>query len=159
MWWYVPIIPVNYRFNNIGVRNPDFAGEGVQDNETLCVVKYHPNGYYGMLEEYLRSGWADAGDSLELNNVKINKNTFAEKESYYVLALVRVNPEEDYTRLEGVEDRLAWIEEHDYVDFFRAYRQAVYSLTGIGQMTSIQSGAGSPALRVLPNLTAEVPLE
>jgi hypothetical protein len=127
------LINVNFRYNNIGVMG---AGEGC-GYPTECelrVIKYHPNRYHGMLEEYLRSGWVDNGDSIEQHGVSLSKSVFSEKESYYTIAIVKYDDGEEYTRIEGVEDRLAWIEPNDYVDFFKAYRKAVYHLTGMGDL-------------------------
>ena len=104
------------RINNIGAAK-------VAEYE-LSIVKYHPNRYYGELENYLKDGWEDKGAYIKCKCGSIDKSCFEEKETNYTIALLRYDPKEDCTRLETVGDRLLYIEEEERKDFFEVYKIA-----------------------------------
>jgi hypothetical protein len=104
------------RINNIGAAR-------VAEYE-LSIVKYHPNRYYGELENYLKDGWEDRGSDIYCNNISINKKCFKYNESNYTIAYLRYDSKEDCTRLESVGDRLLYIEEEERKDFFEVYKIA-----------------------------------
>lgn len=120
---------MEFRSNNIGIL-PVFSSENEPIDQTLCIVKYHPNRYFGEMENYISSGWKDCQEYLEFRGHRIPKETFLHKESHYALAFVCLNEGEESPRLESVEDRPAYIDESDYGDFFKAYQRANLHLVG-----------------------------
>lgn len=92
------------------------------------LIKYHPSRYFGELEAYLNEGWVDEGENLTYKNQKIPKQWFQERESSYVLAWLRLFPGVESTQLEGLDDRLLYIDEQDKLDFFVAYGHADHYL-------------------------------
>jgi hypothetical protein len=104
------------RINNIGAtRVAEYK---------LSIVKYHPNRYYGELENYLKDGWKDRGSDIYCNNISINKKCFKYNESNYTIAYLRYDSKENCTRLESVGDTLLYIEEEERKDFFEVYKIA-----------------------------------
>lgn len=131
------------RINNIGIMpencielfecigsesksSQDLVRKGNNNNkpERLAIVKYHKNGYFGLLDEYLANGWIDEGDVIKHKGIAIAKTVFALQEGYYVIAFVSLYPNENQTQLEAVEDRLLYISEEDQNDFFKVYKYA-----------------------------------
>jgi hypothetical protein len=104
------------RINNIGATR-------VAEYE-LSIIKYHPNRYYGELENYLKDGWEDKGAYIKCKCGSIDKNCFEGKETNYTIAFLRYDSKEDCTRLESVGDRLLYIEEGERKDFFEVYKIA-----------------------------------
>jgi len=104
------------RINNIGATR-------VAEYE-LSIVKYHPNRYFGELENYLKDGWEDKGAYIKCRCGSIDKSCFEEKETNYVIAFLRYDSKEDCTRLESVGDTLLYIEEEERKDFFEVYKIA-----------------------------------
>jgi len=113
------------RINNIGAEPIAYLGKKPEGHQYECaIVKYHPNRYWGELENYLKNGWKDEGDYIESENLSINKNCFKNKETNYVIAFLRYDKHEQCTRLESVGDRLLYIEESEKKDFFKVYEIA-----------------------------------
>ncbi len=113
------------RINNIGAEPIAYLGEKPEGHQYECaIVKYHPNKYYGMLEQYLKDGWKDNGDYISHKNVNIGKSCFLGKETNYVIAFLRYNNDDRTTKLESVCDRLLYIEEDEKKDFFEVYKIA-----------------------------------
>lgn len=108
-------------------KNPlDFRAKAKTDTQPskLAIVRYHPNGYFGLLDEYLANGWIDEGDVIKYKNISIAKTIFALQEGYYVLAFVSLYPNEEQPQLEPIEDRLLYINQDEQTDFFKAYEYA-----------------------------------
>jgi hypothetical protein len=113
------------RINNIGAEPIAYLGKKPEGHEYECaIIKYHPNRYWGELENYLKNGWKDEGDYIESESLSINKNCFKNKETNYVIAFLRYDNHECVTKLESVSDRLLYIEEGEKKDFFEVYKIA-----------------------------------
>jgi hypothetical protein len=113
------------RINNIGAEPVTYIGKRFEEPRYECsIVKYHPNRYYGELENYLKDGWEDRGSLIYHNNVSIDKKCFEGKEKNYVIAFLRYDPKEQCNRLETVGDRLLYIEEYERIYFFEVYKIA-----------------------------------
>jgi hypothetical protein len=116
------------RINSIGAEPTAYLVKPPEGSEyNLSIIKYHPNRYYGMLEQYLKDGWKDIGTHLytsKPNHCSISKTCFLNKETNYVIAFLRYDPKEQCTRLETVGDRLLYIEEDEKKDFFEVYKIA-----------------------------------
>jgi hypothetical protein len=123
------------RFNNIGIepiQYLDQTGDSPK-SQGFAIVKYHPNRYYGLLQEYLSNGWVDKGEYITSQKIKISKDCFSHLESNYVLAFVYLHQGEEETCLESVGDRPLYIEESERNDFFKAYQTANNKLVGINK--------------------------
>jgi hypothetical protein len=113
------------RINNIGAEPVTYIGKRFEEPIYECsIVKYHPNRYYGELENYIKDGWEDRGSLIYHNNVSIDKKCFEGKEKNYVIAFLKYNKDEGCTVLESVCDRLLYIEEDEKKDFFEVYKIA-----------------------------------
>jgi len=113
------------RINNIGAEPIAYLGKKPEGHQYECaIVKYHPNKYYGMLEQYLKDGWKDNSDYISHKNVNIGKSCFLGKETNYVISFLRYNKDDCTTKLESVCDRLLYIEEDEKKDFFEVYKIA-----------------------------------
>jgi len=113
------------RINNIGAEPIAYLGKKPEGHQYECaIVKYHPNKYYGMLEQYLKDGWKDNVDYISHKNVNIGKSCFLGKETNYVIAFLRYDNDDCTTKLESVCDRLLYIEEDEKKDFFEVYKIA-----------------------------------
>jgi hypothetical protein len=113
------------RINNIGVEPVAYFGKASNVAKYECsIVKYHPNRYYGELENYLKDGWEDRGTYIKCKCGSIDKNCFEGKETNYVIAFLRYDSKEQCTRLESVGDRLLYIEEDEKKHFFEVYKIA-----------------------------------
>jgi len=117
------------RVNNIGIEPitylmVDNQSTKPKDKESLNIVKYHKNRYFGMLEDYLQSGWEDKGNYLERQKATISKSHFEEEEAHYVIAHLHLYNNEMETIIEGVGDRLLYIEANEREDFFKVYSMA-----------------------------------
>ena len=117
------------RINSIGAEQTAYLGKKPEGAEyDISIVKYHPNRYYGELENYLKDGWKDCGDFIKdkdyKGSVSIDKKCFEGKESSYVIAFLKYNKEEGVTELTSVGDRLLYIEEEDKKDFWEVYKIA-----------------------------------
>jgi len=113
------------RINNIGAEPVTYLGKKPEGHQYECsIVKYHPNRYYGELENYLKDGWEDKGTYIKCKCGSIDKNCFEGKEKNYVIAFLRYNKNEGCTVLESVCDRLLYIEEDEKKDFFEVYKIA-----------------------------------
>ena len=125
-----PAVITHFRSNNIGVLS---VAEGVPTSgkKSLCLVKYHPNRYKGLLDDYLSNGWVDNGEQVSCRGVSLEKSLFSKDEDHYALAFIHLHDGEETTELQSVEDRPAYIEETDYADFFRAYQKANIILLGV----------------------------
>jgi hypothetical protein len=114
---------VKIRINNIGAEPVQFVGNASDNVEaSMSIYKYHPNRYYGGLNDYLNSGWVDAGDFIESQGCKIYKNCFQNVEDKYVIAFVNFKRKDLDTELVSVSDRILYIEPKDREDFFEVYR-------------------------------------
>jgi hypothetical protein len=114
---------MSIRINNIGIKQTGFVTEKTKELK-LSIVKYHENQYYGMLDEYLNSGWQDKDAYLKKCGGIISKDLFSKKESYYTIAFLRLNREDKETVLESVGDRLLYITPKERDDFFAVYEKA-----------------------------------
>ncbi len=113
------------RINSIGAEPIAYLGEKPKGHQYECaIVKYHPNRYWGELENYLKNGWKDKGDYIESESLSINKSCFVNKETNYVIAFLRYDPTEQCTKLTSVGDRLLYIEEYERIYFFEVYKIA-----------------------------------
>lgn len=116
------------RINSIGAEPIAYLGEKPEGHQYECaIIKYHPNRYYGMLEQYLKDGWKDIGTHLYTSKpsyCSISKNCFLNKETNYVIAFLRYDSKEQCTRLETVGDRLLYIEEYERIYFWEVYKIA-----------------------------------
>jgi len=113
------------RINNIGAEPITYLGKKpLIPTHECAIMKYHPNEYYGELENYLKDGWEDNGDCIYHNRVSIDKKCFEGKEKNYVIAFLKYNKNEKCTELESVGDRLLYIEEDEKKDFFEVYKIA-----------------------------------
>jgi hypothetical protein len=114
------------RINNIGAEPITYLGKKPEGHQYECaIIKYHPNRYWGELENYLKDGWKDEGTHIESDNLSISKECFKNKETNYVIAFLRYDPKEQQcTRLESVGDRLLYIEKEEKKDFFDVYEIA-----------------------------------
>jgi len=113
------------RINNIGAEPIAYLGKKPEGHQYECaIVKYHPNRYWGELENYLKNGWKDEGDYIESESLSISKDCFKNKETHYVIAFLRYDSHEGTTKLESVSDRLLYIEEDEKKDFFKVYEIA-----------------------------------
>ena len=113
------------RINNIGAEPTYYFFDAKKENNyELSIVKYHPNRYYGELENYLKDGWVDNDNVISHNNTHISKNCFEGKETNYVIAFLKYDKDSQSTHLTSVADRLLYIEEDEKKDFFEVYRIA-----------------------------------
>ena len=113
------------RINNIGAEPIAYIGKRFEEPRyELSIVKYHPNKYYGMLEQYLKDGWEDRGTYIKCKCGSIDKNCFEGKETNYVIAFVKYDEGSQSTHLTSVADRLLYIEEDEKKDFFEVYKIA-----------------------------------
>jgi nitrogen fixation protein len=113
------------RINNIGAETVAYIGKRFEEPRyELSIVKYHPNRYWGELENYLKNGWKDEGTHIESESLLISKDCFKNKETNYVIAFLRYDKHEQCTRLESVGDRLLYIEKEEKKDFFDVYEIA-----------------------------------
>jgi hypothetical protein len=116
------------RINNIGAEPIAYLGEKPEGHQYECaIIKYHPNRYYGMLEQYLKDGWKDIGTHLYTSKpsyCSISKESFLNKETNYVIAFVKYDKGSQSTHLTSVADRLLYIEEDEKKDFFEVYKIA-----------------------------------
>jgi len=113
------------RINNIGAEKAAYLGKPPKDADlNVSIVKYHPNKYYGMLEQYLKDGWEDRGVDIYHNNCSISKSCFKGEETNYVIAFVKYDEGSQSTHLTSVADRLLYIEEDEKKDFFEVYKIA-----------------------------------
>ena len=117
------------RINSIGAEQTAYLGKKPKGAEyDISIVKYHPNRYYGELENYLNNGWEDCGDYVrstdKAGNISINKECFKNKETNYVVAFLKYEKEGGVTQLTSVGDRLLYIEEEDKKDFWEVYKIA-----------------------------------
>jgi hypothetical protein len=116
------------RINNIGAEPVAYLDKKPEGHQYECaIVKYHPNRYYGLFEQYLKDGWRDLGTHLytsKPSHCTISKESFLNKETNYVIAFLRYDLKEQCTRLETVGDRLLYIEEDEKKDFFEVYKIA-----------------------------------
>jgi hypothetical protein len=113
------------RINNIGAEPVAYIGKRFEKpKHELSIVKYHPNKYYGELENYLKDGWEDKGAYIKCKCGSIDKDCFKNKETNYVIAFLRYDSHENTTKLESVCDRLLYIEEDEKKDFFEVYKIA-----------------------------------
>ncbi len=100
------------RINNIGGEPIRCIGKRFEENKYECsVVKYHPNAYYGLLEQYIQDGWEDKGNCLYHNRCHLDKKYFLDKETHYVIAFLKYNPKSNSTQLTSVNDSAPKIEE------------------------------------------------
>jgi len=113
------------RINNIGAEKAAYFGKPPEDADLhVDIVKYHPNRYYGELENYIKDGWKDCGTYIKCKCGSIDKNCFDNPETNYVIASLKYNKKEDYTELTSVSDRLLYIENEDKENFWEVYRLA-----------------------------------
>lgn len=119
------MLELRTRFGNIGIEEDTAPRPG---RSTLIIVRHHENPYYGMLEEYLSSGWVDVGTHLSLKGATLPKSAFEEAESGYAVAHIHLEEGAPTTRLESVDDRLYALPEGEYADFFEACRHADITL-------------------------------
>jgi len=113
------------RINNIGAEPVAYIGKAPKNAEyELSIVKYHPNRYYGELENYLKDGWVEEGNVITQKNASISKSFFQIKETNYVIAYLKYDFKEQCASLESVGDRLLYIEEDEKKDFFEVYKIA-----------------------------------
>lgn len=117
------------RINSIGAEQTVYLGKKPDDAEyNISIVRYHPNRYYGELENYLNNGWEDCGDFVRQKDhkgsVSISKKCFEGKETNYVIAFLKYNKKEGVAELTSVGDRLLYIEEEDKKDFWEVYKIA-----------------------------------
>lgn len=122
------------RINSIGAEQTAYLGKKPEDAlYNISIVKYHPNRYYGELENYLKDGWKDCGDFIKdkdyKGSVSIDKKCFEGKESSYVIAFLKYDKKNGATQLTSVGDRLLYIEEEDKKDFWEVYKIADAKLT------------------------------
>ena len=121
------------RINSIGAEQTAYLGKKPEGAEyDISIVKYHPNRYYGELENYLNTGWKDCGDHIKstdkpFNNISISKECFKNKETNYVVAFLKYEKDSGSTQLTSVGDRLLYIEEEE--DFWEVYKIADRKLT------------------------------
>ena len=123
------------RINSIGAEQTAYLGKKPEDAlYNISIVKYHPNRYYGELENYLNNGWKDCGDHIKstdkpFNNISIGKECFKNKETNYVIAFLKYEKDGGSTQLTSVGDRLLYIEEEDKKDFWEVYKIADRKIT------------------------------
>ena len=126
------------RINSIGAEQTAYLGKKPEDAlYNISIVKYHPNRYYGELENYLKDGWEecvlDGIDFIKQKNgrgsVSISKKCFEGKETNYVIAFLKYDAKQGTTQLTSVGDRLLYIEEEDKKDFWEVYKIADRKLT------------------------------
>ena len=120
---------MNIRINSIGAEPVAYLSKRFEKPKHECaIVKYHPNRYYGELENYINNGWEDCGEFVKSKDYKgtvsISKECFKNKESSYVIAFLRYNEKEGVAELTSVGDRLLYIEEEDRKDFWEVYKIA-----------------------------------
>jgi hypothetical protein len=117
------------RINSIGAEPAAYLSKRFEKPKHECaIVKYHPNRYYGELENYINHGWVDCGDFVRdkdhKGSVSISKKCFEGKETNYVIAFLKYSEKEGVTELTSVGDRLLYIEEEDKKDFWEVYKIA-----------------------------------
>lgn len=117
------------RINSIGAEQTAYLGKKPEDADyDISIVKYHPNRYYGELENYLNNGWEDCGDFIRdkdhKGSVSLSKKWFESKETNYVIAFLKYEKEGEVTQLTSIGDRLLYIEEEDKKDFWEVYKIA-----------------------------------
>jgi len=113
------------RINNIGAEPIAYLGKKPEGHQYECaIIKYHPNRYWGELENYLKDGWKDEETHVESDSLSISKECFKNKETNYVIAFLRYDSGEQCTKLESVGDRLLYIEKEEKKDFFDVYEIA-----------------------------------
>lgn len=126
------------RINSIGAEPTAYLGKKPEDYQyDISIVKYHPNRYYGELENYINNGWEDCGDYVKDKDYKgtlsISKECFKNKETSYVIAFLKYSKEEGVAKLTSVGDRLLYIEEEDKKDFWEVYKIADRKLNELAE--------------------------
>lgn len=83
--------------------------------------KWYENDHYNKLEEYLKEGWVDDGDSVrnESRRLTISKSCFKNPECRYVVAFMKYNPKEEDFYIESVGDRLLKVEMEDFMEVYK----------------------------------------
>lgn len=117
------------RINSIGAEQTAYLGKKPEDAlYNISIVKYHPNRYYGELQNYINDGWEDCGyfvrDKDHKGSVSIDKECFEGEETNYVIAFLKYNKKEGATELTSVGDRLLYIDAEDKKDFWQVYQIA-----------------------------------
>lgn len=126
------------RINSIGAEQTVYLSKKPEDHQyDISIVKYHPNRYYGELENYINNGWEDCGDFVKDKDHKgtlsISKECFKNKETNYVVAFLKYEKEGGVTQLTSVGDRLLYIEEEDKKDFWEVYKIADRKLNELAE--------------------------
>jgi hypothetical protein len=82
--------------------------------------KWYENDDYNKLEEYLKEGWVDDGDSVrnESKRLTISKSCFKNPECRYVVAFMKYNPKEEDFHIESVGDRLLKVNMEDFMEVY-----------------------------------------
>jgi len=83
--------------------------------------KWYENDLYNKLDEYLKDGWTDEGDSIYNKNrrLSISKSCFRNTECRYVVAFMKYNPKEEDFHIESVGDRLLKVEIDDFMEVYK----------------------------------------
>lgn len=105
----------SYRVNNIGFR---------VEHDTLHIVKYYKNPYFGNYDKMIEEGWEETSNGLRKGRVNISNSCFKNPESCYTVAILEPDKEEYTTNLRTVGDRVLDLNKNDRNDFFKVYKKA-----------------------------------
>ena len=108
------------RINNIECISTSTVG-------TYQILKYYPNDYFGMKENYMDQGWYVDGDFLRSPGpfkTSIQLSIFDRSESCCVIADLIYNSKEPDVDLQSVGSRILELAQEDRNDFFQVYEIA-----------------------------------
>jgi|SRR5690606_7307665 len=105
----------SYRVNNIGFR---------VEHNTLYIVKYYKNKYFGKYNKMIEDGWEETSNGLNKGAVTIASSCFKSPESCYTVAILEPDKGEYTTNLRTTGDRVLDLNKKERDDFFKVYKKA-----------------------------------
>ena len=109
--------------NNISIRINDIQFRNTTDTRGEF-IRWSPNPDYGKLDEYLKDGWIDEGDTIVHTEPCLrctrSKSLFELEETCYVVAWLEYDEKEEVCDLETVGDRMLRLENiQDFMDVYK----------------------------------------
>ena len=115
----------SYRVNNIGFR---------LEYDTLHIVKYYKNEYFGNYDKMIEDGWEETSNGLRRGLVTVTDSCFKNPDSCYTVAILETDKYGYTTNLRTLGDRVLDLNKKDRNDFFKVYEKAhKYLLKQINQ--------------------------
>ena len=114
----------SYRVNNIGFR---------VEHDTLHIVKYYKNPYFGNYDKMIEEGWEASSNGLHRGRITIDNSCFENPERCYTVAILELDEEEYTTNLRTVGCRVLALNKKERSDFFKVYKKAHKYLINLKQ--------------------------